>query len=108
MPDTIPSGTLKLRAAMVTPDTTAGHVIKFTVSDAAAASGDDFSSTALTAQSQTTVTVPASPTSPTINTDVTLSATPAADGFVLVVITFNDTGTTMTDISTWIFSLVWV
>jgi len=111
MPDTIPTGTLNLRCVMLTSDATTSHVGKLTISSAAVSSGASPSAATLQAQAQTTIpsSTPATMTDfyQVVNVPLTLTS-PTADQFVVVAVTFNNTGWTISSIANFQFFLVWL
>lgn len=105
MPPTIPSGTLKLRLLALANAATGDA--KVTVSDAAVAAGASPSAATLTAETQATVTWGASDNDKYKEAKITLSATPAGNDILVVAVTFNNTGWTLAQVSTWIASIIW-
>lgn len=104
MPESIPTGTLKLRMLAMAND--ASHVAKLTVKDASTSAGSNIGATTLTSESQTTVTWSAADA--LTETKLTLTATaPSANQITTVLVTFNTTGWTLAVASVWQFSLVW-
>lgn len=111
LPPAIPSGTLKLRMLALANATTG--VAKVTVSDGMATPSSSPSSSgnpgavSLTSETQTTITWTTSENDRYKMATVTLSATPSGSDVLVVAITFNTTGWTLAQISTWIFSIFW-
>ena len=106
MPESIPTGTLKLRTLVMTTTTSTTQNMKFTVVDGVTSAGSNIGATTVTSESQTTVT---SAGADLLNeTKVTLSASPSANQILTCVINYNSTGTwTATSASVWNFSVVW-
>lgn len=105
MPPTIPSGTLKLRL-LALANAGAGDA-KVTVSDAAVAAGASPSAATLTAETQATVTWASGDNDKYKEAKISLSATPAGNDILVVALTFNNTGWTLAQVSTWIASIIW-
>ncbi len=111
MPPQIPTGTLKLRVIALA-NATSGAA-KLTVSDGIAtpatspSSSGNPSTITLTSETQTTVTWAASENDRYKEAKVTLTSTPAANDVLVVAITFQTSGWTLAQISTWKFDLIW-
>jgi hypothetical protein len=106
MPESIPTGTLKLRMLAMSTSVVGTQVVKLTVSDASTSAAANIGATTLTAEAQSTVTFTAADI--LIETKLTLTATaPTANQITTVLVTFNNTGTTLVAASVWQFSLVW-
>lgn len=102
LPESIPSGTLKLRTLMWGAD---AHTGKLTVSDGQTAVGSNIGATTLTAETQISITVSSVDL---INENKTaLTTTPTANNILTIKAVFNTTGWTLTATSVWQFSLVW-
>lgn len=105
MPPSIPSGTLKLRLLALANAATGAA--KVTVKDAAVAAGASPSAATLNVESQTTITWGAGDNDKYKEAKVTLSSTVAANDILVVALTFNTSGFTLAQISTWIASIIW-
>lgn len=101
----IPSGTMKLRL-LALANASSGDA-KVTVSDAVVAAGASPSAATLTAETQATLTWGASDNDKYKEAKITLSATPAGNDVLVVALTFNNTGWTLAQVSTWIASIIW-
>src|SRR5262245_10762895 len=111
LPPVLPTGTLKLRLLVLANATTGAA--KLTVSDGVAipaaspaASGNP-SAVTLTAEAQTTIPWASAQNDRYKEAKVTLSAAPAGNNQLVVAVTFNTTGWTLAQVSTWIFSILW-
>lgn len=102
MPSVIPSGTLKL---MVRGIGAGANTAKFTVSDGSCGSGTSPSGLTLTAETQSSVTFTSA--DQYIDTKVTLTTSPTANQTLVVAITFNNTGWTVSVVSTWLVWVLW-
>jgi hypothetical protein len=102
---------LKLRAIALA-NATSG-VAKFTVSDGVATpaaspgSSGNPSGVTLTSETQTTVTWAASENDRYKEAKIPLTAAPAANDVVVVVVNFQTSGWTLAQISLWKFDLIW-
>jgi len=106
MPESIPTGTLKLRMLAMSTSVVGSQIVKLTVSDASTSPAASIGATTLTGESQSTVTFTAADI--LIETKLTLTATaPTANQITTILVTFNNTGTTLVAASVWQFSLVW-
>lgn len=101
----IPSGTLKLRLLALANAATGDA--KVTVKDAVVAAGASPSAVSLTSETQTTVSWGAGDNDKYKEAKITLSATPVGNDILVVGLTFNTTGWTLAQVSTWIASLIW-
>lgn len=105
MPPTIPSGTLKLRLLALA--NAASGAAKVTVKDATVAAGASPSAASLTSETQTTVTWAAGDNDKYKEAKVPLTASPAGNDILVVALTFNNSGWTLAQVSTWIASIIW-
>ncbi|HMC88442.1 MAG TPA: hypothetical protein VKI17_02795 [Gemmataceae bacterium] len=105
IPPTLPTGTLKLRM-LALANATSG-VAKLTVSDKNVAAGASPSAAALTGETQQTVTWAAGDNDKYKEVKLTLTPAPAGNDTLVVAVTFNTTGWTLAQVSTWLFSLIW-
>lgn len=105
MPPTIPSGTLKLRCLQLA-NATSGTA-KFTVKDGTCAAGASPSATALTSETQSSVTWAAGDADKYKETKVSLTAAPAGNDTLIIAITFNTTSWTLAQILTTIATIIW-
>lgn len=104
MPETIPSGTLKLRI-LAMANATSG-VAKLTVKDASTSAGANIGATTLTSETQLSQTWATADI--LVENKITLTATaPTANQITTILATFNTTGWTLAAASVWQFSLVW-
>ncbi len=104
MPETIPTGTLKLRMLAMANATTGNA--KLTVSDASTSAGSNIGATTLTAESQTSQTWATADI--LVEIKLTLTATaPTSNQITTVLVTFNNTSWTLAAASVWQFTLVW-
>lgn len=103
MPETIPTGTLKLRC-LAMANATAG-VAKMTASDGVTSPGSNIGATTLTADTQISQTWATADV--LVENKVTLASAPTANQILTVKITFNATGWTLAAVSVWQFSVVW-
>lgn len=104
MPESIPSGTLKLRI-LAMANATSG-VAKLTVSDASTSAGSNIGATTLTSETQLSQTWATADI--LVENKVTLTATaPTANQITTILATFNHTSWTLAATSVWQFSLVW-
>lgn len=104
MPESIPSGTLKLRC-LAMANATSG-VAKVTVKDASTSAGSSIGVTSLTTETQLSQTWATADI--LVENKITLTATaPTANQITTILVTFNTTSWTLTAASTWQFSLVW-
>jgi hypothetical protein len=104
MPETIPTGTLKLRI-LAMANATAG-VAKLTVSDASTSAGSNIGVTSLTAETQYSQTWATADI--LVEQKLTLTATaPTANQITTIKAVFNTTGWTLASTSVFQFSLVW-
>lgn len=105
LPESIPSGTAKIRALLWTTSTSTSQVAKLTVSDGQTAAGSNIGATSLTTETQVTQT---GFTSDAITENkITITTSPTANNILTVAATFNATGWTLASNSVWQFSLVW-
>jgi hypothetical protein len=101
LPESIPSGTFKLRTLMWAPD---AHVSKLTVSDGQTAVSSNIGATTLTAETQISITAVVD----VINENKTnLTTSPTANQILTIKAVFNTIGWTITGTSVWQFSLIW-
>jgi hypothetical protein len=111
MPPSIPSGTLKLRL-LALANATSGAA-KVTVSDGVAtpatspSSSGNPSGVSLTSETQTTVTWSTSENDRYKEAKVTLTASPSGNDVLVVALTFNTSGWTLAQVSTWIATIIW-
>jgi hypothetical protein len=103
MPESIPTGTLKLRC-LAMANATSG-VAKLTVKDKNVAAGASLGTSTLNSETQLSQTWATADI--LVENKITLTTSPAANDIVTVVPTFNSTSWTLTAVSTWQFSLVW-
>jgi len=103
MPESIPTGTLKLRV-LAMANATSG-VAKLTVSDGATSAGSNIGATTLTAETQLSQTWATADI--LVENKITLTTAPTANQILTVLATFNTTGWTLAATSAWQFSVVW-
>lgn len=103
MPETIPSGTLKLRC-LAWANATSG-VAKLTVSDGATSAGSNIGATTLTSETQVSQTWASADV--IVENKVTLTTSPTANQILTILATFNHTSWTLASASVWQFSIVW-
>jgi hypothetical protein len=103
MPESIPSGTFKLRV-LAWANATSG-VAKLTVSDAATSAGSNIGGTTLTAETQLSQTWATADI--IVENKITLTTSPTANQIVTIKAVFNTASWTLAAASTWQFSLVW-
>lgn len=102
MPETIPTGTLKLRC-LAFANATSG-VAKLTVSDGATSPGSNIGATTLTSETQLSQTWSAADVA--VENKITLTTVPTSNQILTVLATFNHTGWTLAANSVWQFSVV--
>jgi hypothetical protein len=105
VPPTVPSGTFKLRM-LALANATSGAA-KVTVKDGRAPAGASPSAAALTSETQQTVTWASGNADEYKETKLALTTVPQGNDMIVVAITFNTSGWTLAQISTWLFSLIW-
>jgi hypothetical protein len=104
MPETIPTGTLKLRV-LAMANATSG-VAKLTVKDASTSAGSNIGATTLTSETQLSQTWATADI--LVENKITLTATaPTSNQITTVLATFNTTSWTLAAASVWQFTLVW-
>ena len=103
MPETIPSGTFKLRILSMA-NATSG-VMKLTIGDKNVAAGASLGTSTLTSETQVSQTWATADI--LVENKVTLTTSPSANDIVTVLATFNTTSWTLAAVSTHQFSLVW-
>ena len=105
MPPSIPTGTLKLRL-LALANAGSGDA-KLTVKDAPCAAGNSPSATSLNNETQTTVSWASGDNDKYKEAKVTLTSSPSGNDVLVVAITFQSTGWTLAQVSTWIASIIW-
>lgn len=105
MPALIPSGTLKLHCRALANATTGA--IKIDISDAAVAAGASPSAASLTAETQQTITWAAGDNDKYKEFKLALTPTPAADQMLVMAVQFTASGTTLAQIGTFMFNVIW-
>lgn len=104
MPESIPTGTLKLRV-LAMANATSG-VAKLTVKDASTSAAANIGATTLTSETQLSQTWATADI--LVENKITLTAAaPTANQITTVLATFNTTSWTLAAASAWQFSLVW-
>ena len=103
LPESIPSGTLKLRC-LAWANATSG-VAKLTISDGETAVGSNIGATSLSSETQVSQTW--SSADVIVENKVTLTTSPTANYILTVAATFNHSSWTLAAASVWQFSLVW-
>lgn len=103
MPETIPSGTLKLRC-LAMANATSG-VAKLTVKDKNVAAGASLGTSTLNSETQLSQTWATADI--LVENKITLTSAPTANDILTVVATFNTTSWTLAAASVWQFSIVW-
>jgi hypothetical protein len=103
MPETIPSGTLKLRC-LAMANAVAG-VAKLTVSDGATSAAANIGATTLTAETQLSQTWATADI--LVENKITLTTAPTSNQILTVLAKFNTTGWTLAAESVWQFTIVW-
>ncbi|RPH38303.1 hypothetical protein EHM92_00030 [bacterium] len=106
LPATLPAGTCKLRLIGLCNDDS--HVAKVNPKWASVAMAEDPSSATLQAEGTTTVTWGASDHDKYVESKITLDAdTPVGGEIIAMDLTFETSGWTLDQISTWMASLIW-
>ncbi len=103
MPESIPSGTLKLRC-LAMANATSG-VAKMTAKDKNVAAGASLGTSTLNTETQLSQTWATADI--LVENKITLTSSPVANDILTVLATFNTTGWTLTASSVWQFSIVW-
>jgi hypothetical protein len=103
MPESIPSGTLKLRC-LAMANATSG-VAKLTVSDKNVAAGASLGTSTLNAETQLSQTWATADI--LVENKITLTSTPSANDILTIKAVFNSTSWTLAAASVWQFSIVW-
>jgi hypothetical protein len=103
MPESLPSGALKLRILSMANATTG--VMKLTVKDKNVAAGASLGTSSLNTETQVSQTWATADI--LVENKVTLTTSPSANDIVTVLATFNTASWTLAAISTHQFSLVW-
>jgi hypothetical protein len=104
MPESIPTGTIKLRC-LAMANATSG-VAKVTFKDASTSAGSNIGVTSLTTETQLSQTWTTADI--LVENKITLTATaPTANQILTVLVTFNTASWTLAAASTWQFSIVW-
>jgi hypothetical protein len=103
MPETIPSGTLKLRC-LAMANATSG-VAKVTVKDKNVAAGSSLGTSTLNSETQLSQTWATADI--LVENKITLTSSPSANDVLTVLVVFNTSGWTLAAASTWQFSIVW-
>jgi hypothetical protein len=101
----LPTGTLKLRL-LALANAGAGDA-KVTVKDAVVAAGASPSAVTLTSETQATLTWASGDNDKYKEAKITLSAVPVGNDILVVGLTFNTSGWTLAQVSTWIASIIW-
>lgn len=102
MPETIPTGTLKLRC-LAMANATSG-VAKLTVSDKNVAAGSSLGTSTLNSETQLSQTWATADI--LVENKITLTSTLSANDILTVLATFNHTSWTLAAVSTWQFTIV--
>jgi hypothetical protein len=103
MPESIPSGTLKLRC-LAMANATSG-VAKLTVGDKNVAAGSSLGTSTLNSETQLSQTWATADI--LVENKITLTSSPSANDILTVLATFNTSGWTLAATSVWQFSIVW-
>src|ERR1019366_5970378 len=103
MPESIPTGTLKLRC-LAMANATSG-VAKLTVKDKNVAAGASLGTSTLNSETQLSQTWATADIM--VENKITLTTSPTANDIVTVLAIFNTTSWTLAAVSTWQFSIVW-
>jgi hypothetical protein len=103
LPESIPAGTLKLRA-LAWANATSG-VAKLTVKDGQTAAGSNIGAATLSTETQLSQTWATADI--IVENKITLTTVPAANSILTVSATFNTASWTLAAASVWQFSLVW-
>jgi hypothetical protein len=103
LPESIPTGTLKL-VANAWADATTG-VAKWTVQDGQTAAGSNIGATTLNSETQESITWSAADVINQVKQALTTS--PTANEILTVVVTFDTSGWTLAATSVWSFYIVW-
>lgn len=103
MPESIPTGTLKLRC-LAMANATSG-VAKLTVSDKNVAAGSSLGTSTLNAETQLSQTWATADI--LVENKITLTSSPSANDILTVKAVFNTTSWTLAAASTWQLSIVW-
>jgi hypothetical protein len=106
VPKIIPQnlGALKLRILGMANEALS-HVAKITVKDANVAAGNSLGTSTLNSESQVTVTFATADI--LTETKLALTSIPNGNDILTVLVTFNTSGWTVAQPSTWQFSLIW-
>jgi hypothetical protein len=103
LPESIPTGVAKIRC-LAWANATAG-IAKLTIRDGQTAAGSNIGATTLTAETQVSQTWATADI--IVENKVTITTVPTANSILTVRATFNTSGWTLAQTSTWLFSLVW-
>ena len=103
MPESIPTGTLKLRC-LAMANATSG-VAKVTVKDKNCAAGSSLGTTTLNSETQLSQTWATADI--LVENKISLTTSPSANDILTVDVVFNTSGWTLAQVSTWQFSIVW-
>ena len=103
MPETIPSGTLKLRL-LAMANATSGNAL-WTTSDGATSAGSNIGATTLNGETQQTITWTTADI--LVENKQALTTVPTANQILTVLLTFNHTSWTLAATSVWQASIVW-
>ena len=103
LPESIPTGTAKIRC-LAMANATSG-IAKLTLSDGQTAAGSNIGATTLTADTQVSQTWATADI--LVENKVTIATSPTANSILTVKATFNTTGWTLAQASTWQLSLIW-
>jgi hypothetical protein len=105
MPPVIPSGTFKLRL-LALANATSGTA-KVTIKDGRCPAGSSPSAVALSSETQVSLTWAGGNADEYLESKTTLTTAPQANDVIVVALTFNTSGWTLAQVSTWIVTLIW-
>lgn len=106
MPESIPTGTLKLRV-LAMANATSG-VAKLDIADGATSAGSNVGATTLTTEAGSpTISQTWATADILVENKVTLTTAPTANQILTVLATFRTSGYTLAAVSVWQFSIVW-
>jgi hypothetical protein len=106
MPETIPTGTLKLRILAMANATTG--VANLDIADGATSAGSNIGATTLTTEAGSpTVAITWATADILVEKKVTLTTVPTANQILTVMPTYRTSGYTLAAVSVWQYSLVW-
>jgi hypothetical protein len=105
MPESIPSGTAKLRA-LAWANATSGTA-KVTPTDGVSSPGSNIGAAGLNGETPSQISQTWTTADVIVENKLALGSSPTANQILTVLVTFNATGWTLAAISVWAFSIVW-